>query len=77
MVQKLLLPLILFILNSNFMNQTNLSIGDIASALGGAGLTMITSNLNVALMLIGSGVVLKVLVAVLNKNDIPVSSPLG
>jgi len=59
------------------MNQTNLSVGDMASALGGAGLTMITSSLNVALMLIGAAVVLKVLVAVLNKYDLPVSSPLG
>ena len=60
------------------MNQTNLSIGDMASALGGAGLTMIQSNLNVALILIGVGVALKVLVAVLNKYDIPVSAaPLG
>lgn len=48
-----------------------------ASALGGAGLTMITSNLNVALTLIGVGVALKVLVAVLNKNDVPVSSQMG
>ena len=60
------------------MNQTNLSIGAMASALGGAGLTMIQSNLNVALILIGVGVALKVLVAVLNKYDIPVSAaPLG
>ena len=60
------------------MNQTNLSIGDMASALGGAGLTMIQNNLNVALILIGAGVALKVLVAVLNKYDIPVSAaPLG
>lgn len=58
-------------------NQTNLSVGDLASALGGAGLTQIAGNLNVALMLIGAAVVLKVLVAVLNKYDLPVSSPLG
>lgn len=55
-------------------SQSNLSIGDMASALGGAGLTMITSNLNVSLILIGLGVVLKVLVAVLNKYQIPVSA---
>ena len=59
------------------MNQTNLSVGDMASALGGAGLTQITSSLNVALMLIGAAVVLKVLVAVLNRYDLPVSAPLG
>ncbi len=60
------------------MNNQNLSIGDMASALGGAGLTQITTNLNVALLLIGIGVALKVLVAVLNKYEIPISSePLG
>lgn len=57
--------------------QTNLSIGDMASALGGAGLTMITSSTNLALTLIGIAVALKVLVAVLNKNDVPVSSQMG
>jgi HD-like signal output (HDOD) protein len=60
------------------MNQSSLSIGDMASALGGAGLTQITTNLNVALMLIGAGVVLKIVVAFLNKYNIPVSvAPLG
>jgi len=57
--------------------QTNLSIGDLASALGGAGLTMITSNLNVSLILIGLAVVLKVLVAYLQKSGVEVSSQLG
>lgn len=58
--------------------QTNLSIGDMASALGGAGLVMINSTTNLALILIGIAVALKVLVAVLNRFDIPVSaSPLG
>ena len=56
------------------MNQTNLSIGDMASALGGAGLTQIATNLNVALMLIGAGVLLKIVVAFLNKYNVPVSS---
>ena len=60
------------------MNNNTLSIGDMASALGGAGLTQITTNLNVALMLIGAGVFLKIVVAVLNKYDIPVNAaPLG
>ena len=59
-------------------NNNTLSIGDMASALGGAGLTQITTNLNVALMLIGAGVLLKIIVAVLNRYDIPVSAtPLG
>lgn len=57
------------------MNNQTLSVGDMASALGGAGLTQITTNLNVALILIGAGVLLKVLVAVLNKYNIPVSTP--
>ncbi len=52
----------------------NLSIGDAASMLLGAGLTQVTTNLNVSLMLIGVGVAMKVLVAVLNKYDIPVSA---
>lgn len=57
---------------------TNLSIGDLASALGGAGLTLINSSLNTALILIGVAVALKILVAVLNKNGIEVSShPIG
>lgn len=55
--------------------QSNLSIGDMASALGGAGLTMITTNLNVALILIGIGVALKVLVAFLNKQGVDISTP--
>lgn len=59
------------------MNNQTLSIGDMASALGGAGLTMINSSLNVALILIGTAVLLKVLVAYLNKNGLEVSSPLG
>lgn len=67
-----------FIHKENCMpTQTNLSIGDMASALGGAGLTMITSSTNLALTLIGIAVALKVLVAVLNKNDVPVSSQMG
>lgn len=56
-------------------NNQSLSIGDMASALGGAGLTQITGNLNVGLMLVAAGVLLKVLVAILNKNNIPVSTP--
>lgn len=55
------------------MNQV-LSLGDIASALAGGGLTQINTNLNVALLLIGVGVALKILVAVLNKNNIPISA---
>ena len=57
--------------------QNNLTIGDAASMLLGAGLTQVTTNLNVALMLIGVGVAMKVLVAVLNKYDVPVSGVEG
>ena len=59
------------------MNTTNLSIGDLASALGGAGLTQVSVDLQVAMMLIGTAVVLKVLVAVLNKYGVSVSSSIG
>lgn len=56
------------------MNQ-NLSIGDMASALGGAGLTQITTDLNVGLLLIGVAVGLKVLVAWLQTLEVEVSNP--
>jgi hypothetical protein len=56
--------------------QYSLSIGDMASALGGAGLIKIGDDLNVGLALIGTGVVLKVLVAVLNRWGIEVSAPI-
>ncbi len=60
------------------MNQINLSVGDMASALGGAGLVQLNNNLNIALILIGAAVALKVLVAVLNKSGIGISSvPVG
>ncbi len=54
--------------------QNSLSISNLASGLGGAGLTQITTNLNVALILVGVAVLLQVLVAVLNKEGIEVSS---
>lgn len=46
-----------------------------ASALGGAGITQVATNLTTSLILIGIAVALQVMVAVLNKYDIPVSSP--
>lgn len=55
-------------------NNTNLSVGDLASALGGAGLTLITTDLVTALILVGVAVALKILVAVLTKNGYEVSS---
>jgi len=50
-----------------------LTLDDLASALAGAGLVELSSNLNVGLLLIGVGVAIKVLRAVLNKYNIPVS----
>ena len=47
------------------------------SALNGAGLSLIREDLTTALILIGVGTLLTVLVAVLNKYDIPVSSNQG
>lgn len=60
------------------MNPNNLSIGYIASAVGGAGITQIATDFVHSLILIGISVVLLVMVAVLNRFDIPVSAaPLG
>ena len=59
------------------MESPNLSIGDMASALGGAGLTMLTTDILVASGLIAAAVGLKVLVAYLNKSGIEVSTPPG
>jgi hypothetical protein len=55
----------------------NQTITGTGSALMGAGLTLIQNNLNTGLILIGVGVCLNILVAVLNKYNIPVSSNLG
>jgi uncharacterized membrane protein len=58
------------------MNNQN-TISSTGSAMMGAGLVLIQNNLNTGLLLIGVGVVLTILVAVLNKYNIPVSSNLG
>ena len=55
----------------------NQTISGTGSALMGAGLTLIQGDLNTGLMLIGIGVALNILVAVLNKYNIPVTSNLG
>lgn len=52
---------------------TNLTIGDAASMLIGAGLTQL-SDITIALTLIGVGVALKILVAFLQKKGIDVKS---
>ncbi len=51
-----------------------LTVGDAAGMLLGAGLIQVNSNLKVSLILIGAGVILKVLIAVLQKFNIPVST---
>jgi hypothetical protein len=58
------------------MNTNNvIGIGDVASGLFAVGLTKLNDpSLNTALILIGAGVVLKILVAFLNKGGIQVSS---
>ena len=58
------------------MNNQN-TISSTGSAMMGAGLVLIQNNLNTGLLLIGVGVILTILVAVLNKYNIPVSSNLG
>lgn len=55
-------------------NRTNFTISMTGSALMGAGLTKL-DNLVIGLSLIGAGVFLQILVAVLNKYNIPVSTP--
>lgn len=56
------------------MTPTNLSISDAASMLLGAGLIQVTTNIKIALTLVGVGVAMKVLVAVLNHYSIPISA---
>lgn len=53
----------------NYSN--NLSVSDVGSVLMGAGLVKL-DDIIVGLSLIGMGVLLKIVVAVLNKNNIPV-----
>jgi len=54
-------------------NNSNLSVGEAASLLIGAGLTQL-NTLTIGLTLIGVGVVLKVLIAWLQKRGLEVSS---
>lgn len=56
------------------MDNKNLTIGDAGSLLIGAGLTKL-DEVVVALALIGVGVALKVLLAYLQKNGLPVEAP--
>lgn len=57
-------------------NNTNLSIGEAASLLIGAGLTQL-SDVTIALTLIGVGVGLKILVAWLQKKGLDVKSEIN
>ena len=54
----------------------NLSMSTAGSLLIGAGLSRL-DTLNVALILIGAGCVMKIIVAVLQKKDITVEGQLG
>lgn len=56
------------------MNDKTLTIGDAGSLLIGAGLTKL-DNVTLALALIGAGVALKITVAILQKQGVPVESP--
>ena len=59
------------------MDKENLTIGDAGSLLMGAGLAKL-DDLIVGLSLIGAGVILKIVVALLQKKGIDVKSqPLG
>lgn len=53
------------------MNQI-FSLESLASALGGAGLAMLATDMNRALILLAAGVALHVLKAVLNAKGIPI-----
>lgn len=53
---------------------TNITIGFIASALGGAGIEQLRVDFNHSMILIGLSVGLVVLVAILNKVGVPVSA---
>ncbi len=52
----------------------NLTVGDAGSILMGAGLAKL-DNLQIGLILIGVGVALKIVVAFLQKQGLPVSTP--
>lgn len=56
------------------MDNKSLTIGDAGSLLMGAGLAKL-DDVQVALALIGVGVMLKILVASLRKQGIPVEAP--
>ncbi len=52
-----------------------LTIGEAGSLLLGAGLVQIATNVNIALILIGVGAALKITVATLQKQGVPVEAP--
>lgn len=60
-----------------FMNNTNLTLGEAGSLLLGAGLVQIGTDIIIGLVLVGVGAVLKITVAILNKNGIEVASNVG
>lgn len=58
----------------NTLSSQSLSINDMASFIGGAGIADLSTDLKVSLLLIGTAVVLKIAVAVLTKYNIPVTT---
>lgn len=51
-----------------------LSIGDAGSMLMGAGLTKLGDSVEIGLLLVGVGALLNIIVAFLQKKDVPVSA---
>lgn len=52
---------------------TKLTVSDTGSLLMGAGLTLLQNNVNLALIVIGFGAVLNIVVAYLQSKGVPVS----
>jgi len=56
------------------MNNTSLTLNEAGSLLLGAGLVQIGTDAGIGLLFVAVGAILKIVVAVLNKNGIAVSS---
>jgi hypothetical protein len=57
--------------------QNNLTISDAGGLILGAGLVKLGQDVNLGLILVAVGTLLKILVAVLNKEGIAVQTPIG
>lgn len=53
---------------------SKLSVGDAGSMLMGAGLTKLSESVSVGLLLVGVGALLNIIVALLQKKDVPISA---